>query len=248
MKINKNFIIKLIVHIIGSIFIGFGVQSIIYSSLGAAPLDALTAYLAKIHVHLFSGNLQVIVGIYSLTIGTLLTLILFLFRREKKLIFTWLNIALVAGIISLWGILFKNPIESNSITGIQIVFGVVGIISIAFGVSLTITTGLPPGPHEELLNRYDERLNNLFLSKLIIEVTYLIMAVITMIIYVSLTTSITSIRDLDFTQIGYFTIITVIGISGLVFVFNFVIEKIQKYIHQKRKEDEDESKSVYWSY
>ena len=40
------------------------------------------------------------------------------------------------------------------------------------------------------------------------------MAVIAMIIYVSLTTSITSIRDLDFTQIGYFTIITVIGISA----------------------------------
>lgn len=245
---RKKFIIRLIIHLLGATFIAFGVQSIIYSSLGAAPLDALNTYLAKIHVQLFgsSSEIQVVIGIYSFVVGTLVTLILFIIQREKRLIWTWLNIVLVSIIISLWGLVYKTPLASGAVTMQKILFGSIGVFSISFGVFLTISTGLPPGPHEELLNFYNKKINNLLISKLIVEITYLLLAVLAMVIYVLLTTGISNFEDLDFSQIGYFTIIAVVGVSLLIYLFNFIYKIIKdKFFQGRNEENEDERKSIY---
>ena len=83
---SKTFWKKLSWHTLGAILIGLGVQTIIYSYLGAAPLDALTYYVTKIYLQLFNqsnfDSLYSLIGITSLVVGTIVTFVLVSSKKE----------------------------------------------------------------------------------------------------------------------------------------------------------------------
>lgn len=87
MKINKKFIIKFSIYLLGLILVGVGVQVIIYTNLGSAPLDAFTWYLSRIYLQLFPNatlSHESIMGIASFIFGTITILILYLITKEKN--------------------------------------------------------------------------------------------------------------------------------------------------------------------
>lgn len=86
MKISKQTAIKLSVYLLGLILVGIGVQIIIYTNLGSAPLDAFTWYLARIYLQLFPNATlahESIMGIASFIFGTLTIIVLYLISKIK---------------------------------------------------------------------------------------------------------------------------------------------------------------------
>lgn len=231
---SKTFWKKLSWHTLGSILIGLGVQTIIYSYLGAAPLDALTYYVTRIYLQLFNqsnfDSLYSLIGITSLVVGTIVTFVLVLVQRKKQLIFTWLNILLVSLTIFLWGLLFNNFTPSDFFI-LRLVYGISGIAILSIGVTLTVVSGLPAGPHEELLRLYNNKINNMFLSKLIVEGTYLVLAFIMMII----SEIVIDKSTINFSQVGWFTIVTIILSSGLIHILTSFFTK-----NDRKKTDQEE--------
>lgn len=225
-KFDKTFVIKLLTYFLGIVIVGFGVQTIIYTNIGTAPIDAMNYYLARIYLQVFSNSdftkLKSTIGIASLIFGTLTVIVLFIITENKALIFTWLNIFAVSLIILLWGLLFDTfkPLESSFI--IQVLIALAGIILVSFGVFLVLATKFPGGPPEEIMRLIQKKTSNLFVAKLLTEVFYLVLAFLFMIISVSLIEG----NGVEFTQIGAFTIITIILVSVFISFFDYLYRKL----------------------
>lgn len=236
---NRQLIRRLLIHLIGAISIGLGVQTVVFSNIGSAPLDALTFYLSRIYLQLFQNSdfssHKSILGIASLVVGTIATLILLIVKRDKRLIFTWLNIALVATIIFTWGFLFDRltPLSNNIL--VKSLVAVLGVIILSFGVFLTLISGVPAGPHEELLLLYDRKINNLFVSKLIVEGTNLVLAFSAM----TISSVVIDKGSLEFTQVGIFTIFTIFAVSILIHFFDVIYKKL--FVKDNKEENNYES-------
>lgn len=241
MKDVRQILKKLPVHIFGALLVGFGVQVIIYSEMGSAPLDAFNYYTARLYLQATGGlNEDAIfnlVGITSFLYGTLITIIIFLIKRDKGLFISWINLTFVAFTIFLWGFLFKifTPLGDNMF--LKIVFGVVGIVLISLGTALTLQTGIPPGPYEQLMLLINSKLNKLFLSKLILELFNLALAFIAMIISVRIIDG----NPLEFTQIGIFTIFSLLLTSYLIAFFSSMYQKIFNKKEENKKNINEEN-------
>lgn len=225
-QINKTFIIKLIVYLLGIILVGFGVQIIIYTNVGTAPIDAMNYYLARIYLQLFNNSdfskLKTTIGVASLAFGTLTVLVLFIITKNKTLIFTWLNIFIVSLVISIWGLLFDTFNPLNTTFFIRALVALLGILIISFGVFLVIVTEFPAGPPEEIMRLINKKTNNLFVAKLLAETFYLVLACISMIISVTIIDG----NGVEFTQVGIFTIVTLILTSVFVSLFDLAYRKL----------------------
>ena len=205
---------------------GLGIQLIVFAGIGAAPIDILSYYSARIVIQIFNLNPEIVytlLGIMSLVVGALITFIIWLFNRGKKYIFTFLNVLLTGGVIALWGALLKKlGFERISDFALyqKYIVGIVGTILVGLGIALMLTSTLPPSPHEELLTIYNSKLNQLTVSKLLVEITYLAFGFILMI----LSSVVIAGKGLEFTQINYFTLVNIILVSpvvqGFVYVFN----------------------------
>ncbi|MGI6787695.1 MAG: hypothetical protein ACOX5X_04050 [Acholeplasmataceae bacterium] len=226
MKLDKKFWINFAIYLFGLILVGLGVQIIIYTDLGAAPLDAFTYYLARIYLQLFkSGDLsshKTVIGAASFLFGTLTTIILFAITRNKKLIFTWLNILLISGIISAWGELFNNFSSEGVLMILRILILIAAIIILAFGVFLVLLTEFPAGPPEEIMKLINGKVNNLLVSKLITEGMYLVLALIAM----TISKVVIDKSMMEFTQVGAFTIVTLVLTALLISLFDKVFRKM----------------------
>lgn len=229
MKLNKRFFIKFSIYLLGLILVGLGVQVVVYTHIGAAPIDAFVYYLANIYLQISgkSSNIQSIMGVTSLIFGTFTVLVLFAISRNKKLIYTWFNIFLISGIIAAWGVLFDNinPIQDNLF--IKIVVAFVGVVIISFGVFLVLVTEFPAGPPEEVMRLIDSKVNHLLISKLITELIYLTLAFIAMIVSMVIIGK----GRMEFTQVGIFTIFTLILTALLIALF----DKIYRIIISNRR-------------
>lgn len=240
---NSKLSFRLIWHIFGAVLIAFGVQTIVYSHIGSAPLDATVYYLTRIGLQIFAGGnfakLYSLMGVASLIFGTFITLILLIIKPSKILIFTWVNIFIVALFIFLWGFLFDKvlPPLLNTKYIYRVLVGIGGLFPLSIGVFITLISGLPAGPHEELQKLYETKVNNIFFARLIVEVTYLVLAFILMIISVVIIDK----GKLDFTQVGWYTLTVTVGASVLIYVYNLIYQRILKKFSKEDVEDESES-------
>ncbi|OQC10836.1 MAG: hypothetical protein BWX74_00423 [Tenericutes bacterium ADurb.Bin087] len=225
-RIDKTFIIKLIIYVLGIVLVGLGVQIIIYTNVGTAPIDAMNYYLARIYLQLFNNNdfstLKTTIGVASLAFGTLTVVVLFLITKNKALIFTWFNIFIVSLVISLWGLLFDTFAPLATSFFITALIALLGIIIVAFGVFLVLVTEFPAGPPEEIMRLINKKANNLLVAKLLTETFYLVLAFIAMIISITIIDG----NGLEFTQVGVFTLITLVLTSLFVSLFDFLYRKI----------------------
>ena len=60
---------------------------------------------------------------------------------------------------------------------VRIPLALVSLVFITFGVAITISTGLTMAPYEQMMLIIDRKVHNLGLSKMLIEGTFLLMAI-----------------------------------------------------------------------
>ncbi len=107
---------------------------------------------------------------------------------------------------------------------LKLLIAIIGIIILSFGVTLIIITDLPAAHTEEIMKLLNKKTNNFFLSKLIIESVYIILAFIAMIISLVVIDG----GKVEFTQISFFTILNLLLVSFFIWLFDLIFKKIRK--------------------
>ncbi len=205
---------KLFEHIMGFIILSLGIVFVIQARLGAGAIDAFNFYVAELLNDRFPfitiGRIAIINGIFA-------TLLAYLLSKDKKVFIGIIFIFIVGNFIDAWQWLFSFVPEVWFSTFLmRLILASVGVIVIAIGVSFTILSGYPPSPFERLLLVLDKKINNLSVTKIFIDGTYLIFAIILGLIY----------RDV-FNQIGLFTIVLTFLTGFLVKHFSYHINRLK---------------------
>lgn len=161
---------KIIIQLLGFFIVGFGIVGIIYSKLGAAPIDAFNYFVYTI-TPLSLGTLTVMSGV-------IVALICFIVERKWSIIFSVLFLFTVGVFVDGWKFIFDLlPASYLNELWVRIPLALLSLLLITFGVALTISTGLTMAPYEQLMLIIDRKVHNLGLSKMMIEGTFLLMAI-----------------------------------------------------------------------
>jgi uncharacterized membrane protein YczE len=106
------------------------------------------------------------------------------------------------------------PNQVLSLIVIRIFLAVSGMLLCSFGVAITILTGLPASPYERLMLVIHEKINNLAVSKVIVEGSFFLLAV-----------SLGLLTQSLLEQVNVFTIVMTFSIGPLVLLFSNMIKK-----------------------
>ena len=161
---------KISIQLLGFFIVAFGIVGIIYSRLGAAPIDAFNYFVYTI-TPLSLGTLTVMSGV-------MVAVICFIVERKWSIVFSVLFLFTVGVFVDAWKYVFDLvPSIWFSELYIRIPLALLSLLLITFGVALTISTGLTMAPYEQLMLIIDRKVHNLGLSKMMIEGTFLLMAI-----------------------------------------------------------------------
>lgn len=192
--------------------VSLGVVGIIFARLGASPIDAFN-YFMYVITPLSLGTMAILTGLVVALIG-------FIFDRKKDILLSISFLFLVGIFIDFWKYLFELiPQSLFENIWIQIPLSFISLVVIAIGTAMTITTGLSVSPYERLMNVIDRKIHSIRYSKMIIEGTFFLIAIILGII-----------TKLIWTQVNIMTLMMVLLNGPLVQYFQ------QKILNQKRKE------------
>ncbi len=170
--LNKN---KLI-HTFGFVLIALGIANIVKAKLGASPIDAFNYYLHQIFVKIIP---ILTLGSVIIFTGIMVTLLTYAISKDKKLIISAVFLVVVGVFVDLWLFLLgfvPDVIITHLVT--KIFMASIGLLLCAFGVSITILTGLPTSPYESLMLVIYQKIKNLSISKMIVEGSFFVFAVI----------------------------------------------------------------------
>jgi len=198
---------KYIVHIFGFFLVAFGVVGVIYAGRGAAPVDAFNYFVWTL-TPLSLGTIAVITG---LTVA----LIAFMFDQNKSMILSILFLFSIGIFIDGWKLVYELlPLGTFDSDFVSYPFALFCIVIIAMGTSITITTGLPSSPFERLMLVLDRKVHSIQYSKMIIEGTFFLLAII-----------LGLITKLLFEQVNVVTILLTLLNGPLVGLFSSIIMK-----------------------
>lgn len=205
---------KILEHIFGFILISLGIVFVLESKLGAGPMDAFNYYLSAI----ISKNQPFFtVGRIAIFNGLFAVLLSYALSRDKKVLISFIFIFIVGNFIDLWIYIFGFFPDTWFIGfTIRLIVATMGVIILGIGVALTVNTGLPPSPFESLLLVLDKKINNISITKVLIDGSYLIVALILGYIYGDI-----------LEQIGIFTIVLTLFTGVIVKYFSKHITRIK---------------------
>ncbi|AUD65206.1 hypothetical protein BK011_05730 [Tenericutes bacterium MZ-XQ] len=207
--------IRVLLHTLGFIIIALGISSILNSNLGASPIDAFNYFLQKIVVEFIP---WATIGRVIIFTGLVVTLLTFLLNLEYDMLISAIFLFVVGIFVDGWNALFALiPIEITSLLAIKILMASLGMMLCAFGVAITILTGLPASPYERLMLVIYKKIKVLSLSKIIVEGSFFIIAVILGLMTKSL-----------FEQVHVFTVIMTFMMGILVGMFTHILKKINQ--------------------
>lgn len=202
---------KVVLHTLGFIIIALGIANIITSKLGASPIDAFNYFLHKITLEI-SANITL--GMVIIGTGLVVTFLTYLLNKKKNMIISAVFLLVVGVFVDMWMLVFNViPDSFFSIMLIRILLATFGMLLCAFGVSITILTGLPASPYERLMLVINDKIHSISISKIIIEGSFLIFAVILGLITKSL-----------FEQVHVFTLVMTFMMGILVSMFTHLIK------------------------
>ncbi len=162
---------KILIQLSGFFIIAFGIVGIVFSRLGASPIDAFNYFMYTI-TPLSLGTLTVLSGV-------MVALICFVIERKWSILFSILFLITVGVFVDSWKYVFDQlPAAWFENYAIRIPLAAFSLLLITIGVALTISTGLIMAPYEQLMLIIDRKVHNLGLSKMMIEGTFLIFAII----------------------------------------------------------------------
>lgn len=193
--------------------VSLGIVGIIYASLGASPIDAFNYFMFVI-TPLSLGTMAILTGLFVAIIG-------FIFDRRKDIILSISFLFLVGIMIDIWKFMFDLlPERLFDYLWIQIPLSIISLIVIAIGTAMTITTGLSVSPYERLMNVIDRKIHSIKYSKMIIEGTFFLIAII-----------LGFITKLIWTQVNIMTLMMVLFNGPLVQFFQQKILKNRKDVY-----------------
>ena len=163
-------------HILGFILIALGVVGIIRAELGASPMDAFNYFL---YTFLSENGIFVTLGTVIFVIGTIVTIMTYVLTKDKTLIVSFFLLLLVGVVVDLWNLVFGLiPEAFLSHMAFRLISAILSFFIICYGLALTLSTGLPTSPYERLLMHIDKNINNLSISKIFIDGTFFVLAII----------------------------------------------------------------------
>jgi len=200
---------RIIVHMSGFFLISFGIVGIIMSKLGAAPIDAFN-YFMYVLTPLSLGTWAIITGVFAAVVS-------FIIDRKKNILISVALLFMIGALIDLWKYLFELlPLSLLESYAFRVPLALFSLIIVSFGVALTLITGLPSSPFERLLLSFNRWIKNLTLTKIMIEGTFLVLAIILGLVTGEL-----------LTQVHIFTVVLTFSIGPLVSLF-------MRWLNQKK--------------
>jgi uncharacterized protein len=162
--------VKYVLFVFGILLLTLGISFTIQSDLGTSPFDALLVGL--------SNNVGLTVGSWEILIAFLLIGCNSILKRQKPEILGLLT-AFITGIgIDMWLFLLQNVITPELWVSKVIYFGI-GLVVIGLGTAIYLQTNFAPIPVDRLTLIIQELTRtNLFFSRTIIYLVFLIMALI----------------------------------------------------------------------
>ena len=198
------------------------ISMIIATSVGASPYDALNEYLRmllKVHPNQL--------GYVTTTMGAILTLIVYYFKRDKKVFISIFFLVLIGLFINgSLTLIYKTDIKQAHIV-VKYVLALISLFVLGFGTALTLTTGLTPSTLEEVALLVNQKVKNFSIAKVLLDFVFLVIAVILGLI----------LGDV-FAQINFFTIV-MMAFTGPVIDLNYRFVSLLKK-NKKEKTNEIE--------
>lgn len=210
---------KIFEHIFGFILISLGIVFVLTAQLGAGPMDAFNYYLSEIisknHPFFTVGRVAILNGLFAVILSYILS-------KDYKVLISFIFIFIVGNFIDIWIYLFGFVPDTWFISFTsRFLLASIGILVLGVGVALTVNTGYPPSPFESLLLVLDKRINNISITKVLIDGSYLIVALILGYIYGDM-----------LEQIGIFTVVLTLFTGVIVKYFSKHIIKIKSKIRR----------------
>lgn len=210
---------KIFEHIFGFILISLGIVFVLTAQLGAGPMDAFNYYLSEIisknHPFFTVGRVAILNGLFAVILSYILS-------KDYKVLISFIFIFIVGNFIDIWIYLFGFVPDTWFISFTsRFLLASIGILILGVGVALTVNTGYPPSPFESLLLVLDKRINNISITKVLIDGSYLIVALILGYIYGDM-----------LEQIGIFTVVLTLFTGVIVKYFSKHIIKIKSKIRR----------------
>lgn len=210
---------KIFEHIFGFILISLGIVFVLTAQLGAGPMDAFNYYLSEIisknHPFFTVGRIAILNGLFAVILSYILS-------KDYKVLISFIFIFIVGNFIDIWIYLFGFVPDTWFISFTsRFLLASIGILILGVGVALTVNTGYPPSPFESLLLVLDKRINNISITKVLIDGSYLIVALILGYIYGDM-----------LEQIGIFTVVLTLFTGVIVKYFSKHIIKIKSKIRR----------------
>ena len=207
---------NILLHTIGFITIALGIANIISAKLGASPIDAFNYFLYNITSNIIP---SITLGTVIIFTGLFVTALTFMINKNKDMIISGIFLFVVGVFVDMWMFLIGYlPDAFMSLLIVRILMATIGMLLCALGVSITILTGLPASPYERLMLVVYKRINNLSLSKIVVEGSFFILAV-----------TLGLLTNRLFEQVHIFTILMTFMIGIFVSMFTHILkDKINK--------------------
>ncbi len=203
---------KKMLHALGFIIIALGISSILTSQLGASPIDAFNYFLHKIVSKILPA---LTIGTVIIFTGLVVTLLAYIFNKDKNMIVSAVFLFVVGVFVDFWLFVLgyiPDSVVSNLV--FRIVLATSGMLLCAFGVSITILTGLPASPYERMMLVVHTKIKSLALSKIMVEGSFFLLAILLGVLSSSL-----------FEQVNVFTVIMTFSIGPLISVYIYIIKR-----------------------
>lgn len=187
--------------------VAFGIVGIVTSKLGASPIDAFNYFLYTLT--------PLSLGTVAVLLGLSVSLLCYILERKRDMIYSVIFLFMIGVLIDSWKFLFElMPLEFYESFYVRIPLAIFSLLIVSFGVAITMTTGLPSLPFERLLAIMNKKINSVKWTKIIIEGTFFIFAVI-----------LGTITKQLFEQVHVFTVVLVIFTGPLISMFIDIIDR-----------------------
>lgn len=194
---------------IGFLFLSFGIVLMVRSELGSAPLISLNYYLQKLLPFITFGTMTILT--------TLIATLIVVYLKRNYVAFIGFGFAITGGIlIDLWNLLLDDlSLNIQLYSWLPYLMLFVGLNSLSIGITVTMMTKIPPSPFEDLLSIIYLKTKKMAWSKVILEATLLILALIFGIIY-----------GKPFEQLSLFTVAVVVLNGPIVEIYHRLLKPL----------------------
>lgn len=139
---NKDLIYKLLFYILGLFTMAFAVVLIIRSDLGNGGWDAF-----NVNLNLLSKG-KITIGTSSMLIGLTFLIIILIYRKDKKYLFSLFPIFVTGFFVDLWDLyILKNFVLTEFYS--RFIFFILGVFILPLGLSIMIQTNLSSMVYDE---------------------------------------------------------------------------------------------------